>query len=144
MHLYENCINCFIKLKARVNDMAGVNNNFKNETLVNATPTKEKVHYLGDLRIVGQVVEQVTDKEPIGYVVMTEKTQKFKMYTVGQTMVLLQKFKFVNAAIKNGKIVNTECSMERMPKFNTNMNVIGNYGIIILGEIVDGGQKSWI
>lgn len=72
---------------------------------------------------------------------MTEKTQQFKMYTVGQTMVLLQKFKFVNADIQNGKIVNTECSMERMPKFNTSMQVVGNHGIIILGEIVDGTSK---
>lgn len=36
---------------------------------------KKKIHYLGDLRIVGQVVENFSDKEPIGYVVMTEKTQ---------------------------------------------------------------------
>lgn len=121
--------------------MGSVNSKFKNETLGNNSNTREKIHYLGDLRIVGQVVENLSDKEPIGYVVMTEKTQQFKMYTVGQTMVLLQKFKFVNADIQNGKIVNTECSMERMPKFNTNMQVVGNHGIIILGEIVDGTSK---
>lgn len=121
--------------------MSGINSKFKNETLGNNSNMREKIHYLGDLRIVGQVVEKLSDKEPIGYVVMTEKTQQFKMYTVGQTMVLLQKFKFVNADIQNGKIVNTECSMERMPKFNTSMQVVGNHGIIILGEIVDGTSK---
>ncbi len=121
--------------------MNGVNSKFKNETLGNNSTTKEKIHYLGDLRIVGQVVEQISDKEPIGYVVMTEKTQQFKMYTVGQTMILLNKFKFVNAAISNGKIINTECSMERIPKFNTHMQVVGNHGVIILGEIIDGDSK---
>lgn len=121
--------------------MNGANSKFKNETLGNNCTTKEKIHYLGDLRIVGQVVENFSDKEPIGYVVMTEKTQQFKMYTVGQTMILLNKFKFVNAAISNGKIVNTECSMERMPKFNTHMQVVDNHGVIILGEIIDGDSK---
>ncbi|MBO5387267.1 MAG: hypothetical protein J6A59_03905, partial [Lachnospiraceae bacterium] len=70
-----------------------------------------------------------------------EKTQKFKMYTVEQTKALLNRFKFVNAELKNGKITNTECAMTRMPKFNTQMQVIGNHGIIILGEIVDGSSK---
>lgn len=121
--------------------MSNLNSKFKNETLGNNSTTQEKIHYLGDLRIIGQVVEKLSDKEPIGYVVMTEKTQQFKMYTVGQTMVLLQKFKFVNADIQNGRIVNTECSMERIPKFDTSMQVIGNHGIIILGEIVDGTSK---
>lgn len=53
--------------------MSSVNSKFKNETLGNNSNTREKIHYLGDLRIVGQVVENLSDKEPIGYVVMTEK-----------------------------------------------------------------------
>lgn len=118
-----------------------MNSNFKNEAFGNATKTTETVHYKGELRIVGQVVNQLTDKDPIGYVVMVEKTQQFKMYTVEQTKALLTRFKFVNAALENGKIINTECAMSRMPKFNTQMSVIGNHGIIILGEIVDGGKK---
>lgn len=115
-----------------------MNNNFDTSEFSQSMNTSEKIHYLGDLRIIGQIVNQLSDKEPIGYVVMTEKTQKFKMYTVEQTMSLLNRFKFVNAAIENGKIVNTECSMTRMPKFNTSMQVIGNFGVIILGEIIDG------
>lgn len=111
---------------------------FCNDKTGDGITTREKVHYLGDLRIVGQVVNNMSDTVPIGYVVMTEKTQKFKMYTVQQTMALLNKFKFVNAELSNGKVVNTECAMSRMPKFNTNMQVIGNHGIIILGEITDG------
>lgn len=118
-----------------------MNSNFKNETLGNNAKVSEKVHYKGELRIVGQVVNQLSDKDPIGYVIMVEKTQQFKMYTVEQTKALLNRFKFVNAALEGGKIVNTECSMNRMPKFNTNMQVIGNPGVIILGEIVEGGRK---
>lgn len=118
-----------------------MNSNFKNETFGNVAKATETVHYKGELRIVGQVVNQLTDKDPIGYVIMVEKTQQFKMYTVEQTKALITRFKFVNAALENGKIINTECAMSRMPKFNTQMSVIGNHGIIILGEIVDGGKK---
>lgn len=118
-----------------------MNNNFKNETLGTMCKTPEKVHYKGELRLIGMVVNRLTDKDPIGYVIMVEKTKQFKMYTVEQTKVLLDRFKFVNAALENGNIVNTECSMTRVPKFNTNMQVIGNHGIIILGEIVENGKK---
>lgn len=115
-----------------------MNNNFNDTSFSRPMRNNETIHYKGELRIVGQVVNTLSDKEPIGYVIMVEKTMKFKMYTVAQTMSLLQKFKFVNAAIEGGKIINTECAMNRLPMFNTNMNVIGNHGIIILGEIVDG------
>ena len=117
------------------------NNNFDKESFKNKMTETEKVHYLGDLRIIGQVVNRLDDTEPIGYVIMIEKTQKFKMYTVNQTIVLLQKFKFVNAEFSYDKIVNTECSMTKLPKFNINMKVIGNFGITILGEIRDGSTK---
>ena len=125
-------------------NMATFNSNgdsFNSESFNNSIQPKEKIHYKGELRIVGQVVNQLTDKEPIGYVIMVEKTQKFKMYTVEQTKALLNRFKFVNAALENGKIINTECAMTRMPKFNTQMSVIGNHGVIILGEITDGTKK---
>lgn len=118
-----------------------VPDNFKSESFKKPLQQTEKVHYKGELRIIGQVVNNLSDTEPIGYVVMTEKTQQFKMYTVAQTKSLIQRFKFVNAAIENNKIVNTECAMTRLPKFNTKMSVIGNFGIIILGEIIDGDKK---
>lgn len=101
----------------------------------------EKVHYIGDLRIVGQVVNKISDENPIGYVIMVEKTRQFKMYTVEQTVQLLKKFKFVNAELTCNKVENTECSMKRMPKFNTNMQVIDNFGVIVLGEIIVDGKK---
>lgn len=113
---------------------------FKNEKF-NSEPTTEKIHYLGELRILGQVMDNSRSKNPIGYVIMTEKTKQFKMYTVDQTKILLEKFKFVNAELKNGDIVNTECSMKNIPKFDTRMNVIDNFGVIVLGEITDGTSK---
>lgn len=73
---------------------------------------------------------------------MVEKTKEFKMYTVEQTKALLSKFKFVNAELKDNKIINTECSMSKLLKFNTNMMVIGNKGITVLGVIKDSNDNK--
>lgn len=108
-----------------------------NEGFSNEMKQVEKIHYKGDLRIIGQIVINLNDKEPIGYVIMTEKTRQFKMYTVPQTLSLVSKFKFVNAELQSGKLVNTECAMDRLPKFDRGMRVIGNFGILVLGEIIE-------
>jgi hypothetical protein len=111
---------------------------FLNEDLNKKENVIEKVHYLGDLRIVGTVSN---GKQTIGYVIMQEKTKKFKMYTIEQTKVLLQKFKFVNAELVGNKIINTECSMDRLFIFDTNMRVVDNPGIMIIGEIIEDNKK---
>lgn len=113
-----------------------------NQKMTGKPKFTETVHYKGELRIIGQVVNSLNDKEPIGYVIMTEKNQQIKMYTVPQTQILLQKFKFVNAELQNGKIVNTECAMDKLMKFDTHMNVIGNKGIYILAEITTDGKND--
>ena len=113
-----------------------------NQKMTGKPKFTETVHYKGELRIIGQVVNSLSDKEPIGYVIMTEKNQQVKMYTVPQTQILLQKFKFVNAELQNGKIVNTECAMDKLMKFDTHMNVIGNKGIYILAEITTDGKND--
>lgn len=116
---------------------------FQNSGFGNKTEMTEKTYYLGDLRIIGRVVSEATAKglgEALGYVIMIEKNRKVKMYTEDQTKELLRKFTFVNAKLDGDKIKNTECSMERLPLFDTRMNIIGNRGITILGEI-DGQNK---
>lgn len=115
---------------------------FNNESLNGNNKKTEKIHYLGDLRIVGQVVPNLSSNEILGYVIMVEKTKEFKMYTVEQTKALLSKFKFVNAELKDNKIINTECSMSKLLKFNTNMMVIGNKGITVLGVIKDSNDNK--
>ena len=120
--------------KNAIENSSGLNNN---------TKVREKIHYLGDFRIVGQIVATKSSKAILGYVVMNEKTKKFKAYTVEQTTALIRKFKFVNAELKpNNDIVNTECAMTSMPKYNLNLQVIDNFGVIILGEIVVNDKSA--
>lgn len=112
------------------------NSNFKDSVFNEKFDTIEKVNYLGDLRIIGCVIDsQGTD---IGYVIMTEKTQKFKMYTIPQTISLIARFKFVNAKLEGGKVTNTECSMSRLPKFDMYFNVVSPQPTLtVLGEIFE-------
>ena len=102
----------------------------------------ERVEYKGELRIIGIIVD--TRLEEIGYVIMNERTKKFKHYTIEQTKWLLQKFKFSNAEYeaKNSKIVNTECAMHRLIKFNTNLQPLENTKAMILGKIITNGKSS--
>ena len=119
----------------------GVMDNYNSE--LNKTKVIEKVNYLGDFRIIGPIVPAKGMKKIVGYVVMQEKTGRFKGYTVQQTKSLLERFTFVNTELKTNTedIVNTECSMDRLPIFNLNMQVIDNFGVIILGEIVVDGKS---
>lgn len=118
------------------------NSKFKDSSFSEQGKTPEKITYKGDLRIVGRVVDPFGDDKEIGYVIMTEKSIKFKMYTVEQTKMLLSKFKFVNAELVNGNIINTECAMSRLPKFSTYMSPLGDKAITILGEIHNKDGKA--
>lgn len=114
-------------------------NNLSNTAMNGQTKFKETVKYKGDLRIVGIVIN--ADKKTLGYVIMTEKNQQFKMYTEAQTKVLLRKFKFVNAELDGDFIKNTECAMNKLMQFNTNMQVVGNHGVTVLAKISVNGKQ---
>ena len=103
-----------------------------------------KVEYRGEFRLIGVIVNNPTDKNYLGYVVMNEKTRGLKAYNVQQLIWLLTRYKFVNAKYEPGAandgIVNTECALNRLIKFNTNLRVVDNNKIIILGEIYERGK----
>lgn len=108
---------------------------FNKESLQGQSRVTEKVKYRGELRIIGKVVPDRKDENILGYIIMTEKTNKFKIYTVEQTKALLKKFTFVNAVLVGNVIENTECSMNRLPKFDVRMNPLTDKDITILGKI---------
>jgi hypothetical protein len=92
----------------------------------------EKVEYKGEYRIVGTVW---SGKNKVGYAIIDIKTFALKLFTAVQTVELLKRYKFENAELTGIEIKNTECSMDRLLKFDTNQNVIGNLGITILGKV---------
>lgn len=108
----------------------------------NTMKVVEKVHYKGELRIIGLIVDINKKDNILGYVIMVEKTKMFKAYSVQQTLELMKRFKFVNAELNGGKIIDTECSINRLPLFSSRLEVIGNDGITILGEITVNGEKT--
>ena len=101
---------------------------------------------VAEYRLIGTIVEKVTDKKFIGYIVMNERNGALKAYTPEQMVVMLKNYKFVNAVYDktrqtNNGIVNTECSLDRLLKFNNKLQILDARKIIILGEIFEG-EKS--
>ena len=115
-----------------------------NTSIGAGTKQDVKVEYRGEFRVIGVIVNNPNDKDYLGYVVMNEKTRGLKAYNTQQLIWLLTRYKFVNAKYEQGAsnngIVNTECSFARLIKFNTNLRVIDNNKIIILGEIYEKGK----
>lgn len=102
----------------------------------------ETVKYMGDLRIIGQIVENLTSKVVLGYVIMTEKTKKMKAYNIAQTKWLMSRYKFSNAKLDGDKIVNTECAMDRLMKFNKNVAPLETNKSMIIGKIMLDGKPN--
>ena len=108
-------------------------------TPLNKPKTREKVEYRGDYRIVGLL--EVNGKHA-GYVLADTKTYQIKLFTITQTTELLKQAKFENAELTANGIVNTECSMDRLMRFNQQGAVIANKGVTILGRIVDDKEGT--
>lgn len=113
----------------------------KRELLSKGNNTKvEKVENRGTFRIVGQVFKDASSKTAIGYGVIDVKNVELRLFTTKQTIELLRRYKFENAVLdSDDKVINTECSMDRLIKFDTQKNVIGNAGITILGQVILNG-----
>lgn len=121
-----------------------LNEGFQNESLGSTKKAyKDNVNYLGDLRIIGQIIE---NHRIIGYVIMQERTKQFKPYTVQQTEQLLRKFKFVNAEYNERcnpsepAVRGTENSINRILRFNSKMQPIDNLSIMVLAEVHINGK----
>lgn len=108
-------------------------------TPLNKPKSREKVEYRGDYRIVGLL--EVNGKHA-GYVLADTKTYQIKLFTITQTTELLKQAKFENAELTANGIVNTECSMDRLMRFNQQGAVIANKGVTILGRIVDDKEGT--
>ena len=72
----------------------------------------------------------------------------FKAFSISQIKALLSKFKFVNAELKNGIIVNTEKathgtkvsenSFDKLPSYNSRLRLVsGENKFMVLGRIVE-------
>lgn len=94
------------------------------------------------LRVLGRVVNTINNKKKtVGYIIMNEASGSYKAYSESQARELIKRMKFVNATIEDGKIINTECSMDRLPEFDMQLNVISAPGIIVIAKIIREGDK---
>lgn len=97
-------------------------------------------------RIVGTIWDTNSPKyvdEPLGYFLLDETSVNIKPFSSTQVKTLLNGFKFSNAKLESDKIVNTECSMFNLPKFNKQLKPIEDIRNIyqVLSEVnVDGSS----
>lgn len=107
-----------------------------------ASRVKEKTQYKGELRILGII--QDNNKKTVGYVIFVEKTFQKKSFTVEQTKEMLKRFKFSNAKLEGDKIINTECSMDKLYVYTVNVSgqlVCNDTRKTIIGQLMFGDEK---
>lgn len=74
----------------------------------------------------------------IGYILLDEKTGQTKICSSSDVKIMLRQRSFTNADLDGDKIVNTECSMDRLPELKYGKTFNKNAGITILAETSDG------
>lgn len=106
------------------------------------TKVIEKTKYKGELRILGTI--QDNSKKIAGYAIFVEKTFQIKPFTVEQTKEMLKRFKFSNAKLEGDKIVNTECSMDKLYVYIVNASgqlICNDNRKTIIGQLMLGDEK---
>lgn len=99
---------------------------------------RDTVEYAGEFRIIGTVWRDA--RTLLGYVILHIPTLKPALRPIEMVKKMLQASRFENAELTNGEIVNTECSMDRLFKYNSKMALVENRGIHILAEIHVNGK----
>ena len=91
------------------------------------------------LRLLGTVWSDNTGSNQLGYVIIDTREQLPRMttLTVHQLHNLLATTPFENARLENGAVVSTECSLDRLPKYNQQGVIFANEGYMIVGRITD-------
>lgn len=91
------------------------------------------------LRLLGTVWADERFTAILGYVIIDTREQlpRLKTLTVNQTRKLLEVSDFENAAIESGKLICTECSIDRLPKYDQYGNILANGGYMITARIID-------
>lgn len=74
----------------------------------------------------------------IGYMLLDEKTGQTKSCSINDVKIMLRQRSFTNADLDGDNIVNTECSMNRLPELKYGKTFSKNAGITVLAETSDG------
>lgn len=91
------------------------------------------------LRLLGTVWSDETATTLLGYVIIDTREQlpRMKTLTIAQTKNLLTSTEFENVSLDKGEIHSTECSMDRLPKYDQRGKVIANGGYMVVARITD-------
>lgn len=105
----------------------------------------EKPEYKGQYRILGTINNRIGKADKVvGYVVINELNLDAKTLSIEQTRALMRQKKFSNAKILNDKIVNTECSMDKLYKYmllESGQVICNDNRYTIIGQLMNNSNK---
>ena len=105
----------------------------------------EKPEYKGQYRILGTINNRIGKADKVvGYVVINELNLDAKTLSIEQTRALMKQKKFSNAKILNDKIVNTECSMDKLYKYmllESGQVICNDNRYTIIGQLMNNSNK---
>ena len=113
----------------------------------------EKIEYRGKFRIIGQIIDTQKSNKLIGYLLLNEQTYMFKAFSISQIKALLSKFKFVNAELVDGNIVNiekaihgtkvSENSFDKLPSYNSRLKLVSDGNkFMVLGRVIENDDDD--
>lgn len=96
------------------------------------------------LRLLGTVWADESASNLLGYVVIDTREQlpRIQTLTTHQMYHLLMTAPFENARLENGEVYSTECSLDRLPKYNQRGKAFANEGYMVVARITDNNGDT--
>ena len=86
------------------------------------------------IRLVGQI-KDTKEGKAIGYVVLDIPSNEIKLFNIEETIELIKLYKCENAVYTDGKLEGTQASLNRLPVYNRNKQIIDNPRVTILSNL---------
>lgn len=102
-------------------------------------PQEATNKYVPGLRVIGVIEDE---GKSVGYLVLNEQNLQYKPFTKQNLFNLMKIYPIKNFKFNGTDFECTECSINRLPKFDRNMNVTGNAGVTILGAIKSPSEPN--
>ena len=102
--------------------------------------TKGKELNSKDFRVIGKIVE---NGKNINYLVLNNSTLELKKLTEQELIWVLEsnEYTFNNMEVNKGKLECTECSIDRLPKYDKNLNTL-DASVFIYGKIYSDKDET--
>lgn len=102
-----------------------------------------ETHGKRGLRIIGLVYTDYTMITPVGYMLYNDMKQQVQIFSIEQTISILNAYDLINAELVNGEIKITECAKDALMKFDTSKRTLDPKTVYVLSKTIErlGGKE---